>query len=281
MLIFDKALNNNIALTIDESGTEVIVVSTGIGFHGKKGIRIDESSIDKAYRMTRNEKISRFLEEIPVDIIETTELIIQEGTNIIEKELNTSILLTLSDHIKFSIERVNKGVSIFNPLKWEIPHLYPKEYQAGKRALEIVEERLKVVLPEDEAAYIALHFVNGQYESQSMVKTMEASEAIKTIIDIVNYNFHIELTEKNLGDSRFITHLHYLIIRQNQKKPHTPLINESLFSIIQQDYVRSYLCACKIKDFLMKRYQWDINEDEVIYLVIHIEKIVSGYEMQK
>ena len=46
---------------------------------------------------------------------------------------------------------------------WEIRRFYSREYQIGQYALQMIRERLQVDLPEDEAGFIALHFINAEY----------------------------------------------------------------------------------------------------------------------
>ena len=46
-----KVINNNILCVIDEKGHEMIVTGKGIGFKRKTGERVDETTIEKSYRM--------------------------------------------------------------------------------------------------------------------------------------------------------------------------------------------------------------------------------------
>ncbi len=277
MWMIEKALNNNIALAFDEIGVESIVVGTGIGYKGRKGSIIDQRKITKVYKIESNDKISKLLEEIPSDYIEVSEAILQEGIKMIDKKINPFILLTLSDHIKFSIERTRKGVQVSNLLIWEIPLLYPLEFKAGLIAVEMINEKFGVVLPKDEASFLALHFVNAQFESPNMNETIQITEIIGTVIEIINYSFHIELNESSLPDSRFITHLRYLVMKQNKKDQSPPLLRDPLLSVIKEKYAASYQSAHKIKQFLFERYHWTINEAEVVYLAIHIEKLIMAH----
>ena len=72
------------------------------------------------------------------------------------KELNEKLVLGLSDHISFAIERQKQGLSLANTLLLEIKKFYTDEYRLGQAALDIIEEQLGVRLPEDEAGFIAI-----------------------------------------------------------------------------------------------------------------------------
>lgn len=108
---FKKSLNNNIALAEDAEGCEVIVIGTGVGFKKVKGQPIEQSQIQKTFRIGSNDKYQRveqFLSDIPPQVIDITDQIIEEGREIIGKKLNDSILLTLADHIHFALDRFKK-----------------------------------------------------------------------------------------------------------------------------------------------------------------------------
>ena len=47
-------------------------------------------------------------------------------------------------------------------MRWEIQRYYPDEYAVGLQAAQIIREALSVSFAEDEAAFMALHFVNAE-----------------------------------------------------------------------------------------------------------------------
>ena len=47
-----------------------------------------------------------------------------------------------------------------NTLEWELKQVYPKEYEIGLQAVELMQKRTHLNIPQDEAAFITLHFVN-------------------------------------------------------------------------------------------------------------------------
>ena len=98
-----------------------------------------------------------------------------------------------------------------NALLWEIKRFYNHEYLIGREALSMIEKRLGVVLPEDEAGFIALHLVNASMELDSMAQTAEMTKIIQHIIGIVKYHFHMELNGYSLHYERFITHLKFFV----------------------------------------------------------------------
>ncbi len=78
--------------------------------------------------------------------------------------INDNIYISLTDHINFAIEGVQLGVPFQNPFLWEIKKFYYQEYIIGKAAIGMIEKKLGVTLPQDEAAFIALHIVNAELD---------------------------------------------------------------------------------------------------------------------
>ena len=52
-------------------------------------------------------------------------------------------------------------------------------------------------------------------------------------------------------------------------------MDEQIRELIQERYMKSYACGLLIKDMLDRDYHWKISEDELVYLVIHIERITT------
>ena len=49
---------------------------------------------------------------------------------------------------------------------------------------------------------------------------------------------------------------------------------DELLDAIKRKYVNSYNCVIKIKEFVKNRYSYVLSEDEMLYLTIHIERII-------
>ena len=276
MFEFVKSLNNNIVLAYDENHNEVVLFGTGIGFGRKKGDGVEEASVSKLFINDSNKRLAPMIQNLSEDIVSVTEDIIQYGSRVLEKQLHASILIVLADHLYFAMERAKKNQNVDNPLQWEVPHLYPKEYEIGVKGVKLMEERLQVKLPPQEASFIALHFVNAQFESQDMSDTLKITEIISRILDIVSYHFQLVLDENSLYYSRFIVHLRYFIIRQETHMKDTIGLNdEDLLETVKIRYKKSYQCAIKIAKYLYDSYSWDVSKDEIIYLLLHIERITS------
>ena len=156
----EKVLNNNLVISVLEQNREIILMGRGIGFGLKPGMEIDEGKIEKkfyGFSDSRNETLlMELLERVPMEYLAVGMQIVEYIREHFHKELNEKLVLGLSDHISFAIERQKQGLSLANTLLLEIKKFYTDEYRLGQAALDIIEEQLGVRLPEDEAGFIAI-----------------------------------------------------------------------------------------------------------------------------
>lgn len=267
-----KKLNNNVVLALNNKEEEIIVVGKGLGFRKTPYILEDLSLIEKKYVIPQSTKASEILESIPNEVIKVTEKIIRSGYKELNMEFNADILLTLSDHINFAIQRNKEGIQVRNPLQWEIKHMYPKEYEIGFHSLDIIENELGVKLDKNEAAFIALHFINAQLGKHDMTETTKITTIMGEILSLIKYKFKIEFNEDSFEFTRFVAHIRYFIIRQVNNKP---LDNENsdMFTIMKDKLTEELECVEIIEKHLNNKYGWKCTNDEKLYLMLHIQRI--------
>lgn len=157
---------------------------------------------------------------------------------------------------------------------WEIKRFYNHEFLIGKEALTIIKKRLDIMLSEDEAASIALHIVNAQLNSRDMNDTLDITKMIQNILNIVKFHFNIELDEYSLHYERFITHLKFFAQRILSGKV-VKSDDANFCEIIKEQYKDAYLCAEKVKKYILKEFNHEISDEEMMYLTVHIKRIVK------
>lgn len=271
-----KVINNNIVCSIDSNGKEVILRGLGIGFQKKKKDCIEEEKVEKVYRIADKEvsgKLQELLEEIPLEYVSTCTDIIDYAKQSLTRRLNDNIYITLTDHISFAIERKNQNLEYKNALLSEIKSFYPKEYEIGLKAIEIIKERLSVELSCDEAAFIALHIVNAELDTD-MCNMVSITEMIQSIIEIVECYYKKELKKDTLHFDRFITHLKYFGQRVFQNKI-TKDDDMTFQKMVREHLVKEYECAEQIRNFVEETYHKRITEEEMIFLTVHLRRIIA------
>lgn len=277
-----KILNNNLILSRDEQDHEVIVKGCGIAFQKKKGQQVDESLIEKIFTAETaqiSKEIQGYLTAIPEKYLDFVEDYVNEVKEKEGLKLNDSIYFSLSDHIMGAISRLEQGIRIQNMLLFDIKQLYHKEYDIGTELLKRVNETFHVNLSVDEAGFFALHFVNAQDGSRT--DSYQISIIVHQILDVVQkYYGDMEFQEENLYYQRFLTHLKYFAQRFLHKELHYDE-NGELFQIVKEQYKEAYGCVKMIYLMMEEEYQYQMTEDEMLYLTIHIQKITEDHKRLK
>lgn len=192
------------------------------------------------------------------------------------KQFNEIIYVNLTDHLHNAIHQAQDGIFLKNPLKWDIARFYPDEYAVGEKALTVVKNDLDVELEDDEAAFIALHFVNSEIENgDGKNLAYDVTKIVKEIEDIVKDYFHTEFDEDSLNYYRFITHLKFFAQRLLAGK-HYEDDDEDLLVVIQQRYKQAFACAQQIQKFVQTNYHYEISSTELLYLTVHINRLVKN-----
>lgn len=274
----EKVINNNVVSAHDDSHIEIIVMGKGIGFQKKQGDAIEQDRIEKIYRMENKEILGRFeelLAKLPLVHLQVSNDIISYAKKELETELNQNIYITLTDHINFALVRFQEGNIFHNALVNEVKMFYPKEYEIGMFGLKLIENKTNVKLPEDEAASIALHIVNAEFNTK-MRDIWGVTNLIQSIMDIVDEELRLKPGEENTPREEFITNLKFLgkrILLEPNKKDKS----DALIDFVRQQYPKEYACVVKIAEFVKKQYECTITEEEKAYLVLDLRKMTNSY----
>lgn len=268
-----KKLNNNVAVGIDNNEHECIVFGKGIGFPKMPYDLVDLNKIDRTYYDV-DAKYLGLLEEIPEEIFSVSAKIVEKAKINLNCELNPNLLFTLADHLNFAIERFKKHVDIRNPLSYDIEHLYSKEMVIGYKALEYILEELNIQLPRNEATSIAMHLVNAEAGSDNMDETLRNTKVLKDITEIISETLGIEIDEESFSYSRFIIHLRYLMKRRASNS-HISSDNKMMYDLMKVKYPDTYKCIIKIENYFKKNLDWQCDEEELLYLMLHINRLCA------
>lgn len=274
-----KKINNNVALAQDGDGRELIVFGKGVGFPPAPYELTDLSVVQRTFYDVRS-NYTELIESLPDEIVLLSSDIVEFAKCELRCELNPNVPFTLADHLNFAIERAKKGVALETPLAYDVEHLYPKEVQVAGRALKILEDRIKIRLPDSEKISIALHLINAEVETGDMHITMLATTIIRDVTDIVEHSLQVCLDKTSFSYSRFTMHLRYLISRiMNGEQEEEPSGN--MLTQFRKEYCDIYACVQKIVQYFSTRWKWECNENEIFYLFIHIHRVKESGNLQK
>lgn len=281
-MVIEKVLNNNVVISKNELGEEIICMGKGLAFQKKTGDTISEESIQKEFVLKDSfttHQFQQLMADVPLEEVELVKQIVDLAEEQLNIQLSPNIYLTLTDHIHYAISRAKENIELPNPLLFETKKFYPKEYRAAKQALQLVEEKLGVTLPADEAGFIAFHFVNSEQGNGDMQVTMAATKMVRDILSIISKFFGIAFDEDSLNYQRIITHLQFFTQRY-LKDEASDEKDEFLYALVQGKYPKAFRCVERINEYLIQTQQKEMGSGEQIYLTIHIQRVVTEKQTQ-
>ncbi|ADG40287.1 MULTISPECIES: BglG family transcription antiterminator LicT [Leuconostoc] len=280
-----KIFNNNVLLA-DNNGHEVVLIGKGLGFQKKVGQRIDEKAIDKIYAPTEARWLTLFdelISDVSPQYFEISSQIIKSAEEQLQTKFNAYLLIAITDHIHFAIQRTEDGIVIHNELLWEIQHFYPQEYAIGVAALKLIKTSFGVQLADDEAGFIALKFVENRTSAQdSNDRGVKMTKLIGDILTIVQYQLQVHLDEDTISYQRFLVHLRFFVerISSDQKINAVEETDDVLYQHIFKKYPQAFNCTQKIVQFVKNTLNKSVTLNEQVYVTIHIQRIINEISQQ-
>ncbi|MFD1451491.1 MULTISPECIES: PRD domain-containing protein [Oceanobacillus] len=265
-----KILNNN-AVIINDQGQEKIAIGGGVAFNKNKNDIINPAKIEKLFVLEGNEKLERLLLRIPEEHFILCEEIIAYAEEQLQTKMSSHILLGLSDHLSFAIEREEQGIHLKNKLIQEIKILYRDEFKVGLWAIRHIKDKLGLEMPIDEAAFIALHLHTMKLEGGDLRETIRETTIIRNMVEVIKTTLDISMKEDDLAYERLIMHLRFALNRPNRYDVH--VMDNEMLTMIQHKFKTAFNCAKRVSKHLCDAHGIQLPEEEVGYISLHIERL--------
>lgn len=267
-----KKINNNVAICLDSNDKELIAFGKGIGFPKMPYVLDDLNLIQRTYYGV-NPRYLDLLNDIPDEVFEISTKIVDYAQTKLEYTLNSNVVFTLADHINFAIQRFHKNIQVKVPLSYDVEFLYEKEMDIGKKAIKYINKTMGIRLSSKEATGIALHFINV-LTNESIEEPMNTDDLLQRIIGIIEKELKINIETSSFSYSRFATHVEYLL-KRIEENVSIDTKNHKMYENITEKYPESYQCALKIQEYLNQETGRILNDEELLYLIIHINRLSS------
>ena len=268
-----EILNNNIILAYDfKSKMDIILMGKGIGFGKRenKKVYIPDKDIQRsfvAYDENIKKEYFRLIKEVDSSVIEISKRIIDLAESKLG-DLNSNIHILFSDHIAFAIERVKTGLKIENPFIDEIKIIYPMEFDIAFEGIKMIKEELNVDLGFGEIGFIAM-YLHSAKKNVKVKETVKTTRILNEIVNIIEEGLNMELDRTSYNYKRLIRHLLGTLDRIKNKKH----IENCFLKNIKKEFRNSFKIIEKIKVKIEKEYELEVPEQELGYMVIHIERL--------
>lgn len=274
-MIVVKNINNNVALCLDSKGQEVVVFGKGVGFL-KPPSEVPLSKIQRTF-YDLNRKFLPLLDDIPLDVIDFTAQQVAQIRGQLPYETNANLIMTLADHLAFAMTRAKKGIYTPMPSIYEMEQNYPVEVGIGRQIVKAMEQTFHVKLPKGEVQGVAMHFINASLGSPSSGQ-LTAEEEYETILErmtqIVEYALQVTIRRDTFNYARFATHVQYLLKRV-QAESSIDSDNLQVYASIRDEYKDVSACVDQIHEYLQRNWSIDLSEEEKLYLIMHINRVIS------
>lgn len=265
-----KKINNNYVLASDSKGRTVIASGKGLGFL-KMPCRISDLSCIEHVFYDVDDRFIRILHSVPERMLSITSSILEDAQQTLRCRLNPNLVFVLADHLQFAIQRKEKGISFDMGVSFEIAYLHPTEMEIGRRALALVNRSLSAGLPDSEAAIIAMHILESEPNRKGKAD-VQMSDIIEKTVVIMEDIFDIHLDRKSFSYYRFATHVKYLLERKMENKT-ISTDNRVMMDQMVEQFPQAYRCVLVMKQYLKETMQWEISEEEQLYLMLHINRM--------
>jgi len=279
-MIVEKVLNNSLVLSTDDDNREVIVMGKGIGFSSRPGDEIAADKIEKLFVVqpqTNRKGYLEVLSSIPDEVIEMAAMIIEQANAQLTNKVRELIFFTLADHLAFAIERCSKGITIQNRLLSEVRRFYPQQYRVASQAVTAINRQYGLSLPDEEAANIAFHLVNGQTQGDDVAQTIQSVKMLKDIFNLVQYHFKQEIDIESVNYSRFLIHMQFFLQRLQEGELDKSRDSFLLVQIIKE-YPHVYRCSLLIRDYVKAQLNIVLSGNELLWLTVHLVRITGADE---
>ena len=268
-----KVLNQNAVLVLDE-GQEKVAVGKGVGFNKTKNDVLSRQLVERMFVMEPEglKKLQVLLSQIEDKYFLASEEIIHAETVLGEK-LNEHINIGLSDHIAFAAENIQNNIIVRNKLLSEIEILYSEEFAIAQWAVEYLTQTLEIPFSYDEAGYIAIHIHSARSGRTDNSKSIREVTIVSEIIHLIEQELAIDIhDDKNsLSYSRLVNHLRLFIHRFQQNQ--YAVLDEEILEVVKKKYAESYEISKKVQVLLMRNFHYQVPNEELGYLSIHIERL--------
>ena len=274
MLILKK-INNNVALACSDAGDEIVVFGKGVGFPSMPYELDDLSVIEKTF-VSDGGNSPDALTSVSDEVLRASSDITDLARANLGCQLAPSLPFVMADHLQFAVDRTRDGIQIENPLSADVARVYQREHSLGVQGLAIVQDHTGILLPEGEAASIALHLVNSELgtaaPSKNMDELLRTTKVLEDITDVVETQVGFELDRTCYAYVRFVTHMRYLIRRLMAGAP-VQTANLSLFHQAARDFPETYKIAMAINQYLERAHHWSCTDEEMLYLMMHLNQL--------
>ena len=121
------------------------------------------------------------------------------------------------------------------------------------------------------AGFIALHFVNAEFEKTGSNLALGMTDLVKNSLNIIEKNLDLNIESNSFFYDRMITHLKFLAHRIYNNEHYEDNQDETAREL-KRKKPEIYRVSEMIREYIFDRFDIEISTAECVYLTIHISK---------
>lgn len=286
MIEIKTIFNNNSVLVNIGGEREAIIMGKGIGYKKNREDFLNANQIQKVFYLDTSDEKKTFhtlLQNIPLDLVLLVYEIIDHAVAKYQFKVYDYAYLTLSEHLYSVYQQTLNGKYQPNLIP-DLQQQYPVETQIASDALALINQKLKVNFPSEEIKSIALHFINAHdqaFNPQEIAQNSDHNPKViqNKLIDVIIKDLDqrgIFRTAQNSNSfNRFMAHLRFLGERISHASENKDDFDSDFEHKLIKMYPQSYHIAKEIFGKLKKIFNYQVSNAELIYFIIHIQRIIS------
>jgi beta-glucoside operon transcriptional antiterminator len=271
-----KVLNNNVVISIDESGLERVLMGRGLGFQLAPHDTIDMTKVEKTFVLDKSsdsDHARQLLTDVPYPIIEAVMVAAEEAERTLGRSLGRRFTIAIIDHIQFVLERLESGIQIPTTAMPELRVLHAQEFAAATAMADSISASLNTPLPSEEAVFLTMHLLNATRDEPNGTAAL-LFRRVQHVVKTVERGLGVELDTASADYARFILHIQFLLQRLVAKSMLRGS-DTSFFEFAKHSYPRSYAIAGDVKEYVNAATGSELTDEEMLYVIVHVERLAN------
>ena len=139
---------------------------------------------------------------------------------------------------------------------------------------------MRVELEPGEVTSIVMHLINASENLQQEAQGEKLLEhVIRDVTDLVESSFQMQIDRSSFNYFRFKNHLKYFVQRRKKGEQFQDS-NRELYLEMKKIYPEADASVAKIDKYLQCIFQEPCSEDELLYLMVHVNRLYTKEEFK-
>jgi len=272
-----KVLNHNsvIAVETDEL-VEYLIMGKGVGFGMKPTQELTVTKDCTVFSLADTSErgsVKDIVKHVDPVFLEIAEGVLQHAEKTFEN-VDHNIVFPMADHLEYAAKRIQNNEQISNPLINDIKILFHAEYKTAEIVKDLLKENLGLDISDDEVGYVAMH-IHSATSHEKLSQTLETAQAVRNCITQIEEVTQTPISVDSFSYNRMMNHIRYMIARIQNHEPLKIDMNDYVSSTFPQ----SFKIATSICKEISKSLKTPIDEMEIGYLAMHIERVKADVQV--